>query len=88
MEFYQRSCTEMQSKIERALKNPTGLERRLRKLIRVKFIHFAPNRSVLRTLLRNGVGPKHPLSPVSPETKKMRDIDIAWFRRILIDCGV
>jgi len=78
----------MQSKIEGALKNTTGLERRLRELIRVKFIHFAPNRGVLRTLLRNGADPKHPLSPFSPETEEIRDIDIAWFRRILIDCGV
>lgn len=88
MDFYQRSCTEMQPKIEAALEHATGLERRLRELIRVKFIHFAPNRGVLRTLLRNGADPTHPLSPFSPETKEIRDIDIAWFRRILIDCGV
>jgi hypothetical protein len=78
----------MQPKIEAALKNATGLERRLRELIRVKLAHFAPNRGVLRALLRSGADPKHPLSPFSPMTKEIRDIDIAWFRRILVDCGL
>lgn len=88
MEFYQRSCAEMQPKIEAALKGTTGLEERLRELIHVKLTHFSPNRGVLRALLRNGADPKHPLSPFSSETKEVRDIDIAWFRSILTDCGV
>jgi len=87
MDFYQRSCAEMQPKIEAALEHANGLEVRLRELIRVKLVHFAPNRSVLRALLRNGADPKHPLSPFSAQTKEIRDIDIAWFRRILVDCG-
>jgi len=87
MDFYRRSCTEMQPQIEAALEQVTSLEARLRELIRVKLAYFAPNRSVLRALLRNGADPKHPLSPFSPETKEIRDIDIAWFRRILVDCG-
>jgi AcrR family transcriptional regulator len=88
MEFYRRSCEEMQPKIEAALETVGGLEGRLRGLIRVKLAHFAPNRGVLRALLRNGADPKYPLSPFSPQTKEIRDIDINWFRRILIDCGV
>jgi AcrR family transcriptional regulator len=91
MDFYQRSCAEMQPKIEAAeaaLKPAAGLEARLRELIRVKLAHFAPNRGVLRALLRNGADPKHPLSPFSPQTKAIRDIDLAWFRRILVDCGM
>jgi AcrR family transcriptional regulator len=88
MDFYRRSSMEMQPKIETALQHANGLERRLRELIRVKFLHFAPHRGVLRALLRNGADPKHPLSPFSPQTNEIRDIDIAWFRRILIDCGV
>jgi AcrR family transcriptional regulator len=87
MDFYQRSCAEMQPKVEAALEQATGLETRLRQLIQVKLAHFAPNRGVLRALLRNGADPKHPLSPFSPETKEIRDIDIDWFRRILVDCG-
>src|ERR1700682_1065840 len=88
MDFYQRSCAEMQPKIEAALGQATGLEVRLRELIHVKLAHFAPNRGVLRALLRNGADPRHPLSPFSAETKEIRDIDIGWFRRILVDCGI
>ena len=87
MDFYLRSQAEMQPKMEAALRGAAGLENRLRELIRVKLTHFAPNRSVLRALLRNGADPKHPLSPFSPETKEIRDADIAWFGRILVDCG-
>ena len=88
MDFYRRSCAEMQPKIEVALEGAGGLEKRLRELIRVKLEHFAPNRGVLRALLRNGADPRHPLSPFSPQTKEIRDIDLAWFRRILVDCGM
>jgi len=88
MDFYRRSCAEMQPKIETALEGAAGLEKRLRELIRVKLEHFAPNRGVLRALLRNGADPRHPLSPFSPQTKEIRDIDLAWFRRILVDCGM
>jgi AcrR family transcriptional regulator len=88
MDFYQRSCTEMQPKIEAAVAHASGLESRLRESIRAKLAHFAPNRGVLRALLRNGADPKHPLSPFSPQTKEIRDIDLAWFRRILVDCGM
>jgi AcrR family transcriptional regulator len=88
MDFYRRSCTEMQPAIEAALENAGSLTDRLQELIRVKLVHFAPNRSVLRALLRNGADPEHPLSPFSAQTKEIRDIDIDWFRRILIDCGI
>jgi AcrR family transcriptional regulator len=87
-DFYERSCAEMQPKIEAALEHASTLEARLRAMIRVKLVHFAPNRGVLRALLRNGADPKHPLSPFSPQTKGIRDIDMAWFRRILVDCGM
>ena len=88
MDFYQRSCAEMQPKIEAAVEKASGLEARLRESIRVKLAHFAPNRGVLRALLRNGADPKHPLSPFSPQTREIRDIDLACFRRILVDCGM
>ena len=88
MDFYQRSCAEMQPKIEAAVGSASGLEARLRALIRVKLDYFAPNRGVLRALLRNGADPKHPLSPFSPETKAIRDTDLVWFRRIMTGCGI
>ena len=88
MEFYRRSSQEMQPRITAALDAVTGLKKRLRTLIQVKLDLFAPNRSVLRALLRNGADPRNPLSPFSPETREIREVDIGWFRRILDDCGV
>jgi AcrR family transcriptional regulator len=86
MDFYRRACTEMQPKLESALAANTTLEARLREIVRVKLAHFAPDRGVLRALLRNGADPQYPLSPFSAETEPIRAIDIAWFRRILADC--
>jgi AcrR family transcriptional regulator len=88
MAFYQRACTEMQPKIKNALAQATDLESRLRALILVKLIHFAPNRGVLRALLRNGADPNYPLSPFSRETAEIRDLDIDWFAKSLVDCGL
>jgi AcrR family transcriptional regulator len=88
LDFYRRSNEEMQPKIETALDGVAGLEKRLLALIRVKLDQFAPNREVLRALLRNGADPKHPLSPFSAETREIREIDLLWFRRILDDCGI
>ena len=88
LDFYQRVCADMQPKIEAALAPCRGLEARLRALIQVKLTTFAPNRGVLRALLRNGADPKHPLSPFSSQTKAIRNIDLVWFRRILEDCGI
>lgn len=88
MEFYRRSSAEMQLKIETALENAASLEEHLDKLIRVKWEHFAPHRGVLRALLRNGADPKSPLSPFSSQTREIRETDIGWFRRIVVDCGV
>jgi len=87
LDFYRRSCDQMQPRIAEVLVGADTLERRLHELIAVKLEHFAPNRGVLRALLRNGADPKHPLSPFSPETREIREIDLAWFRRILDDCG-
>jgi AcrR family transcriptional regulator len=88
MDFYRRASVEMQPKIETTLEQTSGLEGRLRELIRIKFAHFAPNRGVLRALLRNGADPRHPLSPFSAETAEIRGTDIEWFRKILEDGGV
>ena len=88
MDFYRRACEEMQPRLQAALEPPASLEIKLRELIRVKLDYFGPDRGILRALLRNGADPKHPLSPFSPQTREIREIDIAWFRRILVDCGM
>ena len=88
MEFYRRSSAEMQPRIAAALDNASGLDQRLQEVIRVKWAHFGPYRGVLRALLRNGADPGYPLSPFSPETREIRETDIAWFRRAVRDCGM
>jgi AcrR family transcriptional regulator len=87
--FYQRSCVEMQPRIERAISaKAAGLEERLKTLISVKLEYFAPYRGVLRALLKNGADPAHPLSPFSENNKPIRDIDVAWFQKILTNSGI
>lgn len=86
--FYQRSCDEMQPLLESALADVRGLEPRLLALIRTKLEYFAPNRGVLKALLKNGADPQHPLSPFNAGTRAIRDTDVAWFRRVLADVRV
>ena len=86
--FYQRSCVEMQSRIQDAIAQaPDNLGDRLKALIQAKLQYFAPYRGVLRALLKNGADPAHPLSPFAENNKPIRDTDVAWFRKILVDCG-
>ena len=87
--FYRRTFDEMESKIQSVLKaSGGGLEDRMRKLIRVKFEHFGPNRSVLRALLKYGADPTHPVSPFSAKSKIFRDKETDRFRKLLDDEGV
>jgi AcrR family transcriptional regulator len=88
MDFYQRSCDQMEEKVRPAIEESDGFEDGLRRLISVKLAHFGPNREVLRALLRNGADPKSPLSPFSKETKAIRERDIYWFRQLLTETRV
>ena len=88
MDFYERSSAAMQPQAEMAAEGAKGLAEGLRLCISAKLEHFAPNRSVLRALLRNGTDPSHPLSPFSNDTKAIRDADVALFRRVLTNSGV
>jgi AcrR family transcriptional regulator len=87
--FYQRSCVEMQPRIQDALAAETGgLEDRLKTLIGVKLEYFAPYRNVLRALLKNGADPAHPLSPFAENNKPIREVDVAWFQKVLGNGGI
>jgi AcrR family transcriptional regulator len=87
--FYRQSCAEMQPRIEDALaETPKNLEDRLKALINVKLEYFGPYRGVLRALLKSGVDPANPLSPFAENNRPIRDIDLTWFRKILINCGI
>lgn len=87
--FYQRSCVEMQPRIEDALASASAnIESKLKALIQAKLNYFGPYRTVLRALLRNGADPANPLSPFAANNKAIRETDVAWFRKILDDCRV
>lgn len=89
LDFYQRSCDEMQPRIAEGLaKVAPKLEDKLKALIQAKLDYFAPYRGVLRALLKNGADPAHPLSPFSANNKAIRDTDVAWFRKVLSDCRI
>lgn len=88
MDFYRRSCDEMQDKARLALEGAKNFEDGVCELIQVKLAHFGPNRDVLRALLRNGADPKHPLSPFSAETREIRELDVSWFQHLIRQCGV
>lgn len=88
LDFYRRASQEMQPKLEAALTDVPKFEDRLHALIAVKLTHFAPNRTVLRALLKSGADPAHPLSPFSARTQAIRDADIAWFHQILTNTGI
>lgn len=85
--FYERSCLEMQPRIEDAVaESACKLEDRLKALIGAKLEYFAAYRGVLRALLKNGADPAHPLSPFSRNNKSIRERDIAGFQKILSEC--
>jgi AcrR family transcriptional regulator len=87
--FYERSCVEMQPRIEEAVaESPRKLEERLKALIRAKLEYFAPYRGVLRALLKNGADPSHPLSPFSQNNRSIRERDVAGFQKVLDECIV
>jgi AcrR family transcriptional regulator len=87
--FYERSCVEMQPRIENAVaESACKLEDRLKALIGAKLEYFAPYRGVLRALLKNGADPAHPLSPFSQNNRSIRERDIAGFQKILGDCHI
>jgi AcrR family transcriptional regulator len=87
--FYQKACTEMQPRIAEALDAaPKNFEDRLRALIQAKLDYFAPYRGVLRALLKNGADPAHPLSPFAENNKAIRDVDVEWFAKVLVDGGI
>lgn len=88
MAFYERAWEELQPAVEAAVSQARGFEGQLKAAIRVKLEYFAPNRDVLRALVRAGADPKHPLSPFSSETAAIRQADIAWFARVLEDGGI
>ena len=87
MAFYERAQGEMKPMLERTLDGSRTLEDRLWRVIQRKFDYFAPDRRLLGALSAH-VDPEHPLSPFSRETAQIRDQDISFFERAVLDSKV
>ena len=87
MAFYERAQVEMRDELVEKLGQCKTLESRLRTIIGEKFEYFAPNRKLLGALSSHA-DPEHPLSPFSPETKHIRDLDIASFEQLISQARV
>jgi AcrR family transcriptional regulator len=79
MAFYERASDEMRPRIEAALAEADGLEKRLRAILDIKFEYFAPNRLFLSALFRHAADPQNPLSPFSEDTRHIRERDLEHF---------
>ncbi len=86
--FYEQAAQEIGPLARKAAEPVKGLAAKLREVIFVKLDYFAENRDVLRALLRTGADPKHPLSPFSEQTKRIRDADVDLFAELLLTSGV
>jgi len=82
MAFYERAQREMEAEIRNSLTSSTSLEKRLQRLIEVKFKYFQPNRLLLGALSAH-TDPEHPLSPFSQQTREIREQDIRFFNEAI-----
>jgi AcrR family transcriptional regulator len=90
MAFYEEAWALMQEGLGAAAEpgKKTPLEARLARYTEVKLEAFAPNRAVLRALLRYGADPASPVSPFGRETAPMREADMAWLAKMVADQGL
>ena len=88
MDFYQRSCAEMQPKIEAALEHAAGLETRLRELIRVKLAHFAPIRGAAARTAAQRRGPQASAVAIQPANQGDPGYRPGVVSTYLVDCGM
>jgi AcrR family transcriptional regulator len=87
MAFYGRAQEAMRVELERRLDDCESLEERLRTIIGYKLVYFAPNRKLLGALTAH-TDPEHPLSPFSAETAAIREQDIHFFERAVMESRV
>jgi AcrR family transcriptional regulator len=82
--YYERAQREMEPLVEAALAGERDFEARLRALIQVKLVYFAPDRGLL-SALAGYTDPEHPLSPFSAQTGDIRERDTRIFERLLAE---
>lgn len=84
--FYQQAKEDLGPLLDGAQKGKK-LEARLAAIINVKFSYFAPNRKFLGALMGHAADPANPLSPFAPESKEVREQDLAQFSRAIAETG-
>ncbi len=84
MAFYEQAQEEMAPALEEILAASKTLEQRLRGIIGQKLAYFAPNRALVSALTAH-IDPAHPLSPFSRATAPIRDRDLGFFERAVVE---
>jgi AcrR family transcriptional regulator len=82
-EYYQGSFDEHVAEVDRILAKEKGLRERISGVIAAHLKVAQPFHSISKALYRTASDPSHPLSPFSPESKPLRDKNIAIFARAL-----
>jgi AcrR family transcriptional regulator len=84
MAFYEQAQREMAPTLEDLLGRCRTLEQRLRGIVGQKIEYFAPNRALVGALSAH-IDPEHPLSPFSKATAPIRDRDVSFFTRAVVE---
>ncbi len=84
MAFYEQAQEEMAPALEEILAASKTLEQRMRGIIGQKLAYFAPNRALVSALTAH-IDPAHPLSPFSRATAPIRDRDLGFFERAVVE---
>jgi AcrR family transcriptional regulator len=83
MALYLLTAEEARSILPSAIAGTKDLGKRIHAIIDLTFQQFANHRSLLGALMKVGLDPSHPLSPLGKETKEIREAQIENFRRAL-----
>ena len=84
MAFYEQAQREMAPTLEDLLGRCRTLEQRLRGIVGQKIEYFASNRALVGALSAH-IDPEHPLSPFSKATAPIRDRDVSFFTRAVVE---
>jgi len=84
MAFYEQAQNEMAPALDTILAGSRTFEERLRGIIGQKIEYFEPNRALVGALSAH-IDPEHPLSPFGKATVQIRDRDVSFFQRAVVD---
>ena len=82
--FYDQAQKDMVPRLEEVLAGGPDLAQRLRGILHVKLEYFGPSRGFLNALAAH-TDPRHALSPFSAQTLAIRENDMGYFARQLLE---